>query len=62
MAALTKQEIKEIANQYIDKEFPTIHGNEINLVLNDKQAVERTVIFMAGFSQGLRKALLIYKS
>jgi hypothetical protein len=62
MAELTDQEIMKIANQYIDEQFPTPLGNKKNVELRDKQAIERTTIFVAGLSRGLTKAIEIFKS
>ena len=38
MEPFTKEEIMEIANQFIDENFPTPLGNKKNYELNDRQA------------------------
>lgn len=62
MAALTEEEIKEIANQYIDEYFPTPLGNKKNIELRDRQAIERTMLFAGAYGKGLKDAIKIYKS
>ena len=62
MAALTEQEIMEIACQFIDKNFPTPLGNKKNIELKDIRAIERTMIFAGAYGMGLSKAVEIFKS
>jgi len=61
MAAVTEKEIVEIANQYIDRNFPTPLGNKKNIELRDKQAIERTMMFVGAFGMGLERAIRILK-
>ena len=62
METFTKEEIMEIANQFIDENFPTPLGNKKNYELNDRQAVERTMIFAGAYGRGLTDAIMILKS
>jgi hypothetical protein len=62
MAAITEKEMMEIADQYIDKQFPTPLGNKKNWELKDRRAIEFTLVFVAGFSRGLDYAIKKLKS
>ena len=62
MTAKTEKEIYALADEFIDKNFPTPLGNKKNVELRDRQAIERTMIFAAAYGMGLTHALEIFKS
>jgi hypothetical protein len=58
-----KKDIYSLADEYIDKQFHTVRGtNEKLREANDRQALERTMIFIGAYGRGMNDALQILKS
>lgn len=62
MAEKSEKHIYSLADEYIDKNFHTVLGNKRLREANDRQALERTMIFVGAYGRGMNDALQILKA